>query len=295
MRPNSDVKAKKTKDVALSTLRRLYDHFALTDKVEYASTRTAVRQVLKKVLKDRGIMASLTNFRTYDSYTFDHAVNVCMLSLLIGLNMGISGKDLHNLGIGALLHDIGMEKVDKSLLFKSGALKMSELKKVQMHPFYGYELILNMPELTEDSAIVAWQHHERLDGSGYPKGLKGDEIHLFAQIAAVADTFDALLADRPFRNAFYPHQAVDILVNSVGQFSPEVVKTLLDKVAIYPLGSRVLLNNGDAGIVVDMNKYNHTRPIVQIETVADKKITVFREVDLSKHQDLYIVRVIRKK
>jgi len=115
-----------------------------------------------------------------------------------------------------------------------------------------------------------------------------------AKIVAVADVFDALLAERPFRRAFYPHQAVDIMLNCGNQLDCEIIRLLLDKIAVYPIGTRVQLNTGQFGTVVDMNKGNHTRPIVQIEASSVEEINLYKEIDLSKHREIYIVKIARK-
>ncbi|ADG81644.1 HD-GYP domain-containing protein [Thermincola potens] len=283
----------KTKDVTFNILKKLFNQITLTDELEVGSTRKAVREVLKQVLRHRNLMANLTRVRSYDSYTFDHSVNVCMLSLLMGLYLNLSKNELHNLGIGALLHDIGMERVDKNLIYKTGPLSPEEIRQVRKHPCWGYEMLSVIAGLPEEAAVVALQHHERLDRSGYPNSIGGKQIHYFARIVAVADVFDALLADRPFRNAFYPHQAVDIIVKYKGQFDPEVLHIFLDKIAIYPLGTKVRLNSGEIGTVVDMNRGSHTRPIIRLEQTGNSPAAVYREIDLSKHEDLYIVKVIR--
>lgn len=282
-----------TKEAALSTLKKVMAQLKVKDKVEIVETKRVVKDILKTVLRERNLVSSLSKVKSFSDYTFEHSVNVCMFSLLLGLHLQMSREELGLLGMAALLHDIGMQQVDKDIICKREALSSEELLQVQKHPYLGYEALTNKKYFPEEVAMAIWQHHERLDGSGYPCGLQGNKISRFAQILAVADVFDALISDRPFRNAFYPHQAVSVLVNSKGQFASDVMQAFLDKVIIYPINTRVELNSGEKGIVVDMNKGSHASPVVRFETVGNEHRLTCKEVDLSKHEDLYIVRILK--
>lgn len=284
-----------TKKATLQTVKNVFRKLVLKDMVEANSVRNAVNDILFGVVRDRNIMIHLTDVRSLDNYVFTHSVNVCMLSLLIGFFMKLPGDRLKELGMSALLHDVGLNYIPRDLLYKKGELVPEEFEVVRKHTILGYERLTASRRVSDTAALVAWQHHERNDGSGYPLGLKGRDIHLYAKIVAVADVFDALMADRPFRRAFFPHQAVEIITQNSGQFDEEIVKVFLNNVIIYPLGSVVRLNSGDIGVVVDMNKSCQSRPIVRlIYTREGERVASLCEIDLSKSQEVFIIQVLKE-
>ncbi len=279
----------------LHTVKYVFRKLTLKDSVSADAVKAAVSDILYGVVRDRNAMMHLTDVRSVDNYVFTHSVNVCMLSLLIGFFMKLPGDRLKELGMAALLHDAGRSYIPQDLLYKTGGLTTEEYDIVKKHTIYGYERLVGSGQISDAVAQVAWQHHERFDGSGYPRGLKDDEIHFFARIVAVADVFDALLAERPFRKSFFPHQAVEIISRHSGQFDPEVINVFLNNVVIYPLGSVIRLNTGDIGVVVDMNRSCQTRPIVRlICTKEGDRIASLFEIDLSKSQETYIVQVLKE-
>jgi len=284
-----------TRNEITRVVREIFKDITLTSPLEQGTVKRSINEMLRQVLKDRCVMLHLTEVRGSDSYIFTHSVNVCMLSLIVGLFLKLRGDQLKDLGLAALLHDVGRNRVPKTILYKPSALTVEEFEQVKRHSIYGYDMLKSYRQLPEAVILTALQHHERLDGSGYPNGLKGDEIELFARIVAVADVFDALLADRPFRKAFFPHQAVDIIVNSSGLFDAEILRVFVENVAIYPLGSVVSLNNGEIGVVVDMNKGRQTRPVIRIMYDRDaQKVHFIKEIDLSKCLDLFITKILKE-
>ncbi len=284
-----------TKSEVTRVVQAIFKDVTLTSPLEPGTIKQTVNDMLRQVLKERYVMLNLTEVRGSDSYVFTHSVNVCMLSLIVGLFLKFKRDQLKTLGLAALLHDVGRTRVPKSILYKPASLTDEEFAQVKKHTVYGYEMLKTYRQLPETVSLTALQHHERLDGTGYPNGLKGEEIGLFARIVAVADVFDALIADRPFRKAFFPHQAVEIIVNSSGQFDPDILKVFVENVAIYPLGSVVCLNNGEIGVVVDMNKGKQTRPVIRIMYDREaKKVQFIKEIDLSKYPDMFITKILKE-
>ncbi len=277
------------------TVQCIFREITLSSQLDKGTIKRTVDNMLRMVLKDRAVLLHLTEVREVDTYIFSHSLNVCMLSLILGLFLKLKRGELKDLGIAALLHDVGRARVPRHILYKPSPLTVKEFAEVKKHSAYGYEIIRECDHLPEQVTQAVLQHHERLDGSGYPGGLRGDEIGLFARILAVADVFDALLADRPFREAFFPHQAVDIISNSSGQFDPEVLRVFIENVAIYPVGSVVSLNTGETGVVVDVNKGQQTRPVVRVMYDSNAaKIQSIIEIDLSKNPETFITRVLRE-
>ncbi|WP_418791675.1 HD-GYP domain-containing protein [Phosphitispora sp. TUW77] len=276
-------------------IKSIFKEITLSSQFNKGIIKRTVDNLLRMVLKDKAVLLHLTEVRERDSYIFGHSLNVCMLSLILGVFLKLRRGQLKNLGIAALLHDVGRVRVPKHILYNPSLLTEKEFEEIKKHTVYSCEIISECDHLPEEVTLAIMQHHERLDGSGYPEGLKGDEIGLFARILAVADVFDALLADRPFRRAFFPHQAVDIIIKSTGQFDPEVLKIFIENVAIYPVGSVVSLNTGETGIVVDVNKGQQTRPVVRVMyDPNDVKIQSIKEIDLSKNPETFITRILRE-
>lgn len=284
-----------TRREVVLTIKDIFKDITLTNSLEQGTVKKTVNDILRRALKDRCVLLHLTEVRGLDSYVFTHSVNVCMLSLIIGLFLKLKKEQLKDLGLAALLHDVGRSKVPQNIMYKPSQLTVKEFEKVKKHTVYGYEMLKTCSQIPDTVALAAMQHHERLDGSGYPGGMRGEDVGLFARIVAVADVFDALLTDRPFRKAFFPHQAVEIIVNSSGQFDPDILRVFVENVAIYPLGSVVFLNTGEIGVVVDMNKGRQTRPIIRIMYDSDsRKIEFIKEVDLSKSTEVYITKILRE-
>ncbi|MBC7076240.1 MAG: HD-GYP domain-containing protein, partial [Syntrophomonadaceae bacterium] len=248
------------------------------------------------LLSNRDILIHMSDIRTFDDYTFAHSVNVCILSLITGITLGYDDLKLRDLGIGALLHDIGKTKIDKEILNKPDDLTKEEFNEIKKHTVYGFKILRQYDDIPLLSAHIAYQHHERWDGQGYPRGLSDKNIHEYARIVAVADVYDALLADRPYRPSYTVNQAITILKRMSGIYlDANCVDSLIANIAIYPIGSVIELNTGEIGVVVDVNKKAPSKPVVKI--ILDKnnrKLPQPYEVDLSKFSTVVITGIYGK-
>jgi HD-GYP domain-containing protein (c-di-GMP phosphodiesterase class II) len=213
---------------------------------------------------------------------------------MCGISLSYHDLKLKELGIGALLHDIGKTKIDISILNKEEDLTREEFIEIKKHSEYGFNILRQYPDVSLLSAHIAFQHHERWDGKGYPRQLDGDKILEYARIVAVADVYDALLADRPYRPSYSVSQAITILQRMSGIYlDPECVTALIANIAIYPIGSIVELNSGDIGIVVDNNKETPNRPILKIVyDTKNQRMIRPHEVDLSKLSTVVIRKTL---
>jgi len=233
---------------------------------------------------------NLLDIKSFDDYTFTHNINVATLAILIGHTMDLSRNDLQELGTGALLHDVGKLKLSLAILNKEGKLTDAEFAEIKRHSAYGYEILCQSPDLSESSRRVALQHHERFMGKGYPMGIKGTDISLFARITSVADVYDALTTDRPYRNAMLPYDAIKIVMSGIEtQFDPEILQHFFKRFSLYPNGSLVKLNDGSIGLVLKSNQMAVMRPIIKI--LRDKSGTKVKErleINLMNDQNLYI-------
>jgi putative nucleotidyltransferase with HDIG domain len=253
--------------------------------------RQVMSTVVDELKQNRSAMNLLGNACAADHYIFSHSFNVALYTIALAMKMGFNEKELLEIGLGAMLHDVGKMMLPLEILNKPGKLSDEEYEIVKKHTEYGFELLRREDDIPLLSAHCAFQHHERYDGSGYPRKLKKDEIHPFAQLVAVCDVFDALTSNRSYRKPILPHEAMEILfVGSDKQFAKEAVEGLRDTIALYPLGLSVTLNTGESGVVVDYNKGMPSRPIIRV--LADEngqRLETPYEIDLSKRLHLMIV------
>ncbi len=281
----------------LETTRLVKESFLALEtnqRLNIRAVKEVVDSIIDELLSNREVLFHLADIRSYDDYTFFHSVNVCILSLMTAITLGYNQLKLKELGIGALLHDIGKIRLSKKLLNKSEELSSEEYQLIRKHPEYGYEILRTYDDVPLLSAHVSLQHHERWDGKGYPRRLAGEQIHEYARIVAVADVYDALLADRPYRPAYSVNQAVTIITRmSNTYFQPRAVAALVSNIAVFPIGSVVMLSTGQTGIVVDVNSNYPTRPIVKV--VFDQygnKMPKSHEVDLTRLNTVFIAKVL---
>lgn len=252
-----------------------------------------VDKLLTTILQSDPIIMSLSDIRSIDDYTFSHSVNVCILSLITGTSMGIKGDNLKDLGIGALLHDIGKIMISDEILQKPSCLSANEFDEVKRHTVYGFEILKNSPDISATAHAIALYHHERIDGSGYPYSLKNSDIPVAARIVAVSDVYDALTTDRVYRKKMLPHEVVDYMYSlSNKHFEKSVLDAFTRHVAHFPVGTAVLLNSGEKGLVSRYNPYFPNRPVIRIVMDEDgRMLTNHKEVDLSKKLEYRIMDI----
>lgn len=289
-----DIISEQTRLETVKAVKASFQALEANRRINTRSVKQAVNNILDDLMARADVLINLSDIRVYDDYTFSHSVNVCVLSLLTGITLGYHELKLRELGIGALLHDIGKIRIDKELLNKRGELTREEYAEIKKHSVHGYNILRDYDDIPLLSSHIAFQHHERWDGKGYPRGLAGEQIHEYARIVAVADVYDALMADRPYRPAYSVNQAVIILNHMSGvYFDPHLVSALVYNVAIYPIGSVVKLSTGEIGVVVDVNRNAPTRPIVRL--VLDQNLNRLKkqhEVDLASFTTVYILQVL---
>jgi HD-GYP domain-containing protein (c-di-GMP phosphodiesterase class II) len=213
---------------------------------------------------------------------------------MTGITLGFNNEDLANLGVGALLHDLGKVKIPDEILNKPGKLTREEFSAIKMHTTYGYNLILNAKNLDKTHAMIAYQHHESFDGSGYPLGIKEEKFIDQAQIISIADKFDALTADRVYRRSFPPHEAYEMCAASGNYlFKEHIVNAFLYNIAAYPSGSLVEINNGYIAVVIDTPRGYSTFPRVNLLFDQNhRQLAAPQEVFLAEAGNLFVTRVL---
>ncbi|MBM7609244.1 putative nucleotidyltransferase with HDIG domain [Lysinibacillus composti] len=224
-----------------------------------------VDDLLDSILNSEEILTVLTDAFLYDEYLYQHSFQVTLYSLAIAKELGYSSNDLRNIGIGAMLHDVGKLMVPTSILLKPGRLSDEEYETMKHHTTYGFEILRNLHTISLLVAHCAFQHHERLDGSGYPRGLVDYEIHPYAKVIAVADVFDAVTSNRVYREKMLPSQGICIIDAGSGTlYDAKVVEALKRSVVHYPNGTIVMLSDGRRGVVAKQNIADSSRPIIRI-------------------------------
>jgi HD-GYP domain-containing protein (c-di-GMP phosphodiesterase class II) len=216
-----------------------------------------------------------------------HGVNVMVYALKIGQGLGFNRKQLIDLGIASLLHDIGMIRIPDSIVNKTEKLTDEELNLLKRHPIFGHEILSKLYPEYPWIAEVALQEQERVDGQGYPQGLKGDEINIYAKIVAVVDVYEALTHQRPQRKRYLPNEAVKMIVQKErDSFDKKVIKAMLTKLSAFPLYSYIRLNSKAIGMVIELDELSPLRPTLQIifddkgRKIAGEKIIKLKDTPL---------------
>lgn len=241
-------------------------------------------EILIGHLKDYHVLKFAPRILNDQDYNYHNAVLSALTSYKIAQWCGYPQKDWMQVAFAGLLHDIGNVKVDNSLLQKPERLSSSEIEEVRRHTTYGYQLLRNVAAINEGVRLAALQHHEKVDGSGYPLRLEGTQIHFYAKIVAVADIFHAMTLQRAYRRAQSPYLVLEqILTESFGKLDPMIVQTFIQKTTDLHMGTRIRLSDGRHGEIIFTDRANLTRPMVQVEGAI---------VNLVQERDLYIQEII---
>ena len=235
----------------------------LGNSIDTEKARSLVVQLADQVIQSPDALVWLTHLKSRDEYTATHCINVCILALTFGRCMGLEDKELHQLGMGALLHDIGKMRVPDEILNKPGKLTKEEFRVMMEHPSEGNAMLRDDHELDPASMHIVLHHHERLDGGGYPHGLGSEEIPVLTRISSIVDVYDAITSDRCYHDGIAPADALDNLFKwSKGNFDVSLLERFIKCVGIFPIGSAVRLNTGDIGMIVATDADHRLKPIV---------------------------------
>ena len=294
-----DVISQETRQEMLGTVHRSLEQLTLVEKFPRQfqppmvgrKIRDLFDQIVREMKSKGNILLNLSNIYSTDNFLYHHSVNVSVMAVAIGIELGLSEKQLLDLGVGTLLHDVGKLRIPEEIINKPGRLTDEEYAIMKKHAEYGYEILRQQDDISAVSAHVALQHHERFDGTGYPRGLAGEEIHLFGRISAVADVYEALTANRVYRKGHLPHEALELLLGSCGlNFDTTIVQTFLKTIAIYPVGMTVRLNTGEVGVVSSVLRAHPQRPTVRIlQNAGGETLDTPYDINLMNHLTTMIV------
>ncbi len=279
---------------ATSVVHRLLEDVRLGKQVELEHIEPVTEKIVNSVFRNKDALISLTRIKDRDLYTFMHSVSVSGLMASFALDRGMNRERIKQLALGGLLHDIGKMKVPLEILNKPGKLTDDEFEIMQGHAQLGIDYLSNTPGLSQDVMDVVSMHHERFDGTGYPNGLKGDEISEVGQMSSIIDVYDALTSVRCYKDAWEPSYTLKKLLEWSGsQFSKKLVSNYIRCLGIYPVGSLVQLQTGLVGIVIEQNEKELLRPDVRIiyNSCFEKYVKV-RDIQLRKIPQESIVEAI---
>ncbi|WP_371373993.1 HD-GYP domain-containing protein [Sporomusa aerivorans] len=272
---------KETLDLVAATFTKVQKF----KEVPIAECKELAENYIELMIDIEGVLDSLYRVKTHHAYTFSHSLNVSILTGLLGKWMGFKGSQLKNLILSGLLHDIGKAFIPQKILDKPGPLSVEEMEIVKTHTMQGYNLLSDCTEIPEAVKLGVLQHHERENGSGYPLGLKGGDVHIFAKFVAVADVYDAMTTERVYRKKLPPFVAINQMLGSMGnQLDSIICLTLLAKLWKYLIGTRVLLSNGMQGQVIQVGNIANAKPVIQLDNG--------HLLDLDNHEQITIVSIL---
>ncbi len=226
------------------------------------ATNKITEDLMKAITENDAIAVDIDMLKVSDEYTFKHSVDVATIAMIIAKKYGMNEKQVYEIGISGLLHDVGKSKIPTEVLNKPGRLTDDEFEIMRKHTLFGYNLIKEKKELSDNVKLGVLQHHEKMNGKGYPLGVAADKISSYARILAVADVYDALVTERPYKSAFTKRDAVEMLMAMTAELDIDVMKSFLESVILYPVGSNVTLSNGEVAKVVENDPMCILRPKV---------------------------------
>jgi HD-GYP domain-containing protein (c-di-GMP phosphodiesterase class II) len=277
-------------DQLVDAMQRAFQSFADGKDVEIHSLREGLRDIAGSLQRNADAVMWLLRLKQRDQYSFDHAMDVSVNMILLGTHIGWRDQQLVDLGLAGMMQDIGKIQLPAELLAKKASLTADERNLVRSHVASSLEILYSQANLPPGVVVTVARHHERWDGSGYPRRLKFEQIGLAAEIAGLADSFCAMLKDKPYRNALGHQEALEELHNLRGkEFNPALMEQFVQCVGLYPIGIMVELNTGEVGVVIQQNRVQRARPRIVVMLDANKRqVSVYRVIDLRDQANAHL-------
>ncbi|MCU7818152.1 MAG: DUF3391 domain-containing protein [gamma proteobacterium symbiont of Lucinoma myriamae] len=268
---------------ACSQTAAILDSVRLNGELDVHQVNQVVDDCVDSILRNDSALIWLTQIRNKDNYTAEHSLRTCIYAVALGRVLGFQELELQNIGACGLLHDVGKTQIPSAILAKQDNLTLEELKIVQQHPAYGKKLLISKAGVYPGAVDVAYCHHERLDGSGYPRGITAERIPYYAKIIAIIDSYDSMISDKPYSQGMttldacrHIYQCKDTL------YDKAILGHFIHFIGIYAPGSLVEMNTGEVGIVIETNNDEGIKPKVLLILGSDKQIKNERIIDLKK-------------
>jgi len=274
--------ARQTHDRAQSIISEMMSGLRTGGRLELDVVRTVVAPMVDSVLRNNDALAWLARLRSKDDYSYGHSIATSVYAIVLGRHIGYSREELHQLGLGGLLLDIGKTRLPAELLQKKEKLTAAEVLQVRSHVGHSLDILEKTEGMDPVVIEMVRTHHERRNGEGYPHNLTRDEIPMFGQIGGLCDTFDAMTSVRPYADTLSAYEAMRKLLAIAGsEFKSELVEQFIQCIGMFPTGSLVELSTGEIGIVISQNKLRRLRPVVMVILDAKKKpLQNFKRVDM---------------
>jgi HD-GYP domain-containing protein (c-di-GMP phosphodiesterase class II) len=265
-------KAKEIHSDASALLIETMEALRKGGKPDTQALESAVSPMIESLMRNRDAMTWLSRIKRTDDYTYGHSVSCSVYAIAFGRHLGLSKDDLKVLGLGGMLLDVGKTQIPKELLAKPDSLSASEMELMRRHVQFGEEILKDVSSINRQVVEMVRSHHERYDGSGYPEGLKGPDIPVFARIAGIIDFFDAMTTPRPYAKPVSIYDAMrELHSRQDTEFQSEMVDHFVKAVGMFPNGALVELSSGEVGIVVEQNRVRRLRPKIMVILGADKQ------------------------
>lgn len=270
-------------------VRSFMEDIQLGRAINAEMAKKTVSECVDSILHSPDAWLLMTQLKKRDEYTAQHSMNVCILSITLGRQIGLAIEELNNIGLCGMMHDMGKMKIPLEILNKPDKLDAKELIIMQSHPTEGGKILMSTKDIYAGTVDVALKHHERLDGEGYPKRLKGQYIPLYTRIVTIADTYDAISSDRVYQKGRTHLEAINIMTKMTGtQLDTQLTLKFIEAVGIYPPGNVVELKSGEVGVVMESNPKNKLKPRVILLLNENKQPIPIEFIDLAMEERLHI-------